>query len=43
MFRGKRCVMPGAINRLFVLIPPLIPSPLVRWIKRHAGFYRYGR
>ncbi len=43
MFRGKRCVMPGAINRLFVLIPPMLPSPLVRWIKRHARFYRYGK
>ena len=43
MFHGKRCVMPGAINRLFVLIPPMLPSPLVRWIKRHARFYRYGK
>lgn len=43
LFHRKRCVMPGAINRLFVLIPPALPSPLVRWIKRHASFYRYGR
>lgn len=43
MFRRRKRVVPGAINHVFLPLAAHIPSPFVRWIKRHAKFYRYGR
>lgn len=43
LFHRRRSVIPGVINWLFVPLTMLLPSYLVRWIKRKAGFYRYGR
>ena len=43
LFAGRRCVVPGAINALFIPLTQLIPGWAVRLIKRKAKFYRYGR
>ena len=43
LFAGRRCVTPGAVNHLFMPLAALVPSRLIRLIKRRAKFYRYGR
>ena len=43
LFAGRRCVTPGAVNNLFMPLAALVPSRLIRLIKRRAKFYRYGR
>ncbi len=42
MFARKKRIVPGTINRIFVPLAGLLPSALVRLIKRKAKFYRYG-
>ena len=41
MFARKKRIIPGTINRIFVPLAGLLPSALVRLIKRKAKFYRY--
>ena len=43
LFAGRRCVTPGTVNHLFMPLAALVPSRLIRLIKRRAKFYRYGR
>lgn len=43
LLRGRRRIVPGTFNRLFVPLAGLIPGALIRFVKRNAKFYRYGR
>jgi len=43
MFARRRRIIPGALNHLFIPLMQLLPSPLVRLIKRKSKLYRYGK
>lgn len=43
LFARRKSIVPGAINSIFLLLSGLMPSPLVRLIKRKASFYQYGK
>lgn len=43
LFRGRRSVVPGALNHVFIPLLSLVPPCLVRLLHRRAKFYRYGK
>lgn len=43
MFARRRRIIPGALNHLFIPLMQLLPSSLVRLIKRKSKLYRYGK
>lgn len=43
MYARRRCVVPGKINYLFIFLVSLVPGAFVRYVKRKASFYRYGK
>ena len=43
MFARRDYILPGAVNRFFVLALYLLPVQLIYYIKEHTKLYRYGR
>ena len=43
MFARRDYILPGAVNRFFVLALYLLPVQLIYNIKEHTKLYRYGR